>query len=179
MSDVSSVEADQPLNPFPFGFAPHAATLHLGIDELPFVPVGEGVEMQLLHVDLPSGLWINRTRLKPGASVPTHFHAGMVLAVTLQGRWYYRETPAQVNSAGSYLFEPAGSVHTLQAAADADGDTLAWFAIWGPNVDLDDNHRVTAIFDAWAVLTFYRDECARQGLDCSKLIVAGEWPAAR
>jgi hypothetical protein len=84
-----------------------------------------------------------------------------------------------VNSAGSYLFEPAGSVHTLQAAADADGDTLAWFAIWGPNVDLDDNHRVTAIFDAWAVLAFYRDECARQGLDCSKLFVAGEWPAAR
>lgn len=132
------------------------------------------MELQLLHVDLTNGLWINRTRLKPGASVPTHFHAGMVLAVTLQGQWYYRESPQQVNTAGSYLFEPAGSVHTLQAAEDAGEDTLAWFAIWGPNINVDENRQITDVFDAYAVLTLYRLECDRQGSDYRSLIVVGE-----
>jgi 2,4'-dihydroxyacetophenone dioxygenase len=158
---------------FPVGLADAAETLHLGIDELPFVPVSEGVELQLLHVDLTNGLWINRTRLQPGANVVTHFHAGMVLAVTLQGKWYYRESPDQMNKAGSYLFEPAGSVHTLQAAADVVGPTIAWFAIWGPNINLNENGEVQTILDARAVLTIYRARCAAAGLDCSKLIVSG------
>ncbi|WP_304273939.1 2,4'-dihydroxyacetophenone dioxygenase family protein [Caulobacter segnis] len=158
---------------FPVGFAPSAETLHLGGDDLPWIPVGEGVDLQLLHVDLNQGLWINRTRLKPGTAVPTHFHAGMVLAVTLQGRWFYQESPNQVNSTGSYLFEPAGSVHTLQAAADQSEDTIAWFAIWGPNINIDGDRQVTAVIDAHAILTLYRAQCAGRDLDCSKLIVVG------
>lgn len=158
---------------FPVGFAPDAETLHLGIDDLPWMAIGEGAELQLLHVDLNQGLWINRTRLKPGIAVPTHFHAGMVLAVTLQGRWFYEESPKQVNSPGSYLFEPAGSLHTLRAAEDQTEDTVAWFAIWGPNINLDENNQVTAVLDAYAVLTFYRAQCSAMGLDCSKLIVVG------
>lgn len=150
---------------------PH--TLHLGADDLPFVAVGEGVELQLLHVDLSNGLWVNRTRLKPGASVISHKHAGPVYAVTLQGRWYYRESPEQVNTAGSYLFEPAGSVHTLQAAADQTEDTLAWFAIWGPNINLHETGEVHSILDARAVLQLYRSLCAAAGLSSEKLIVAG------
>lgn len=158
---------------FPAGFAAGAETLHLGIDELPWMSVGDGAELQLLHVDLNQGLWINRTRLKPGTAVPTHFHAGMVLAVTLQGRWFYEESPKQVNSPGSYLFEPAGSVHTLKAADDQIEDTIAWFAIWGPNINLDENKQVTAVIDAYTVLTLYRAQCAAMGLDSTKLIVIG------
>ncbi|WP_374571998.1 2,4'-dihydroxyacetophenone dioxygenase family protein [Phenylobacterium sp.] len=150
---------------------PH--TQHLGPDDLPFVTISEGVELQLLHVDLSTGLWVNRTRLKPGASVIRHLHAGPVHAVTLQGRWYYRESPDQVNVAGSYLFEPAGSVHTLQAAADQDEDTLAWFAIWGPNINLLDSGEVHSVFDAGTALRIYRELCAAARLNIDKLIVAG------
>lgn len=161
------------LGAFPVGFAHAAETLHLGLDDLPFVPMGEGLELQVLHVDLNTGLWINRTRMQPGTTVSTHFHAGMVLAVTLEGRWSYLESPEQVNSPGSYLFEPAGSVHTLQAAPDQEGPTIAWFAIWGPNINIDAAGQVVSVLDAHAVLTLYRGICAQMNLDCSKLVVIG------
>ncbi|WP_063994439.1 2,4'-dihydroxyacetophenone dioxygenase family protein [Bradyrhizobium sp.] len=113
--------------------------------------VGGGIEIQVLHVDLNIGMWINRTRLQPGTTVTTHFHSGMVLAVTERGRWYYLESPEQVNTPGSYLFEPAGSVHTLQAAHDTDGPTVSWFAIWGANVNVDKDRKVTAVIDAYTI----------------------------
>ena len=174
MTQAAPAPAPQMASVFPVGFPPHADTIHLGNDDLPYVQAGDGIELQLLHVDLNAGLWINRTRLKPGTQVPTHFHAGMVLAVTLQGRWYYLESPEQVNSPGSYLFEPAGSVHTLQAEKDQTEDTVAWFAIWGPNINVDASQNVTAVLDAHTVLTLYRGFCQAQGLDCSKLVVIGE-----
>ena len=84
-------------------------TLHIGADELPWLEAGDGVALQLLHVDLNQGLWISKTRLRPGYTVATHYHTGLVFAVTLQGSWHYRESPEAVNRPGSYLFEPAGS----------------------------------------------------------------------
>jgi quercetin dioxygenase-like cupin family protein len=94
-------------------------TLHLGNDELPWMEIGGGSALQMLHVDLNQGLWISKTRLPPGTRVPTHFHTGLVFAVTLQGSWHYLESPEAVNRPGSYLFEPAGSRHTLVTPADA------------------------------------------------------------
>jgi 2,4'-dihydroxyacetophenone dioxygenase len=163
-----------PESVFPIGLADAAETMHIGLSDLPFIAVGKGVELQLLHVDLNSGLWINRTRLQPGASVATHLHAGLVLAVTLEGRWFYKESPDQVNIAGSYLFEPAGSVHTLQAAADQTGSTTAWFAIWGPNINIDENGQILSVLDARAILSIYRQRCAELGSDCSRMLVVGE-----
>ena len=47
---------------------------------------------------------------------------------TIQGRWCYREYPDQPQTAGSYLYEPAGSVHTFYTPEDNTEDTitLAW-----------------------------------------------------
>ena len=75
----------------------------------------------MLHVDLNQGLWISKTRLPPGFQVATHFHTGLVFAVTLKGSWHYLESPEAVNRPGSYLFEPAGSRHTLVTPADMEG----------------------------------------------------------
>jgi quercetin dioxygenase-like cupin family protein len=149
-------------------------TLHVGSDELPWMEIGGGAGLQLLHVDLNQGLWVSKTRLPPGYRVATHFHTGLVFAVTLQGSWHYLESPEAVNRPGSYLFEPAGSRHTLVTPADMDGDMVTWFAIYGANINLDETGNVTSIVDAKAVLDLYRDYCAALSLDCSKLIVHGE-----
>lgn len=164
--------ATAPASPFlPFA-PPHGPeTLHLGPDALPFVTVGEGIELQLLHVDLRQGLWVNRTRLAPGTVVPRHYHPGPVFAVTLQGRWYYAESPQQVNVPGSYLFEPAGSTHTLTVPADQAEPTLAWFAIYGPNLNLGADDRVEAVLDAATMLNLYRYLVAEQGGSSEGLIV--------
>lgn len=156
---------------------PHSSdqeTLHVGADELPWMEAGDGSALQLLHVDLAQGLWISKTRVPPDYRVPKHYHTGLVFAVTLQGRWFYAETPDAVNSPGSYLFEPAGSLHTLCTPTDQDGDTIAWFAIYGANINVDDEHKVTSVIDARAALEIYRGYCEALELDISKLIVTGE-----
>jgi len=149
-------------------------TLHVGQDDLPWVDSGHGVSIQLLHVDLAQGLWINRSRFSPGITLPTHYHTGIVYAVTQKGKWWYTETPEQVNSEGSYLFEPAMSIHTLTVDPDTTEDTVAWFAIYGANVDLDEDGNVTSILDAATALKFYRQACAAEGKSCEGLIVVGE-----
>jgi 2,4'-dihydroxyacetophenone dioxygenase len=149
-------------------------TLHVGISDLPWAEAGDGSAIQLLHVDLNQGIWISNTRVPPGYSVIKHFHTGQVYGVTHQGRWFYAETPDEVNSAGSYLYEPAGSVHTLTTPTDQEGDTIVWFAVHGANVNIDAEGTIVSITDAKAVLEIYRGYCAALGLDCSKLIVIGE-----
>ena len=149
-------------------------TLHLGLSDLPWAEAGDGSAIQLLHVDLNTNLWISNTRLPPGFKVITHYHTGHVYAVTHQGRWFYAEAPQEINSPGSYLFEPAGSVHTLCTPADQVGNTVVWFAVHGSNVNLGPDGKAVSVVDARYILEVYSDYCEALGLDCSKLIVVGE-----
>ncbi|HCF9805917.1 2,4'-dihydroxyacetophenone dioxygenase family protein [Pseudomonas aeruginosa] len=142
--------------------------------DLPWVNLPDGSNIQLLHVDLNQNLWIVRTRMNRGFGVDTHYHTGPVFAVTLSGEWFYEEYPDKVNKAGSYLYEPAHSVHSLRVAADAGEITDVWFAIFGSNVDIDEKGDVIRIIDAKGMLTFYRAVCALEGKNCDKLIVIGE-----
>ncbi len=157
----------------PAMMVPKAAE-HIGIGDVPFVSVSEKVALQLLHVDLTQGLWVVRARFQPGYEIETHRHTGPVFAVTEKGRWFYREYPGVVNSPGSYLFEPAGSVHTLTTPKDQVGETVVWFAIYGANINLDEKGNITGVLDAATVLGIYRTLCAAQKLDAGKVIVHGE-----
>ena len=145
--------------------------LHRGEDELPFVTVDEGVELQLLQVDIPSGLWVIRNRFAPGSRVQTHKHTGQVFAFTRSGAWKYEEYP-EVNTAGSYLFEPAGSIHTLVVPETNTEVTDVWFAIYGANLNLDADGNVELVIDAGMVLDFYVALCAEQGITAPPVIGA-------
>ena len=136
--------------------------LHRGADDLPFVALGDGTHIQLLQADVEAGLWVVRTRFEPGAVVPTHKHTGPVFAVTFAGRWKYAEYP-EVNTAGSYLYEPAGSVHTLTVPDDNTELTDVWFAIWGANLNLDDAGNVASVIDAGVVREGYIALCEANG----------------
>ncbi|MEM6583746.1 MAG: 2,4'-dihydroxyacetophenone dioxygenase family protein [Pseudomonadota bacterium] len=143
---------------------------HVGADSrLPYVDLGDGSALQLLQVDLNTGLWISRVRFQPGCTIDTHYHTGCVYAVTLEGSWYYKEYPDERNHPGSYLFEPAGSVHTLTVDQNAVVPALVWFAVEGANVNLTAEGVVSSIVDAATVLSVYRELAA--GEDLSDLIV--------
>ena len=60
---------------------------------------------------------------------------------TTSGAWKYKEYD-YVNRAGSFLYEPAGSVHTLQCIED---DTRVWFQMYGANLNLDDDGNVESV----------------------------------
>ena len=149
-------------------------TLHVRQSDLPFAEAGDGSAIQLQHVDLNSNLWISMLRVPPGFKTLKHYHTGHVYGVTLQGRWNYIEAPEEVNAPGSYLFEPAGSVHTLCTPNDNQGETLVWFAVHGSNINIDADGKAVSVMDARLALEFYRTYCAAFELDCSKLIVLGE-----
>ena len=140
------------------------AAMHRGEDELPFVTLEEGVELQLLQVDIPTGLWVIRNRFAPGTSVQRHKHTGTVFAFTQAGSWKYAEYP-EVNTAGSYLFEPAGSTHTLIVPETNTEVTDVWFAITGANLNLDADGNVDLVIDAQLVLDFYLGLCAAIGVE--------------
>lgn len=138
------------------------AALHRAEKDLPFVKFQEGEEYQLLHVDIEAGLWVIRARWQPGITIQRHKHTGEVLAVTIKGSWKYLEYP-EVNTAGSYLYEPAGSIHTLHVLETNEEATDVWFAIRGANLNLDDEGNVVSVLDASAVLEAYLGLCQQCG----------------
>lgn len=135
--------------------------------------IGGGSLMQVLHIDVPSGLWVVRNKFEPGYEVQTHKHTGEVFAFTTSGRWKYVEYP-QVNTAGSYLFEPAGSVHTLTVPADNTEVTDVWFAIQGANLNLDAEGNVESVWDAQFVRDAYFMLCEAEGKPRPNIIERGE-----
>ncbi len=137
--------------------------LHLGEEDAPFVDLGNGVELQVLKIDIEAGLWVIRNRFQPGLVVERHKHTGCVHAFTLSGSWKYLEYP-EVNRAGSYLFEPAGSIHTLIVPEDNTEVTDVWFAIQGANLNLDENDEIQMVIDAALIRDVYLGACEAAGL---------------
>ena len=138
------------------------AAMHRAEKDLPFVEFQEGVDFQLLQVDVEAGLWVIRVRFQPGATIQRHKHTGEVFAFTINGSWKYLEYP-QVNTAGSYLFEPAGSIHTLHVPETNEEVTDVWFAIRGANLNLDEEGKVESVLDAAAAREIYLALCEAGG----------------
>jgi quercetin dioxygenase-like cupin family protein len=169
---TDTIEPATSSGPIPMQAMTHA--MHIGESDLPWVDGSDGSSLQLLQVDLNVGLWVVRTRFPAGFQVTKHYHTGSVFAVTLAGSWFYKEYPDFVNTAGSYLYEPAHSVHTLMVGDDNTEVTDVWFAIYGSNINVDEDGEVIGITDAQSILGFYQHRCAELGLDCSALIINGQ-----
>ena len=129
----------------------HPTAVHIGADELPFAPVPDGTLLKVLQVREREGLWIIQTIFPAGYEVQTHRHTGPVWGYTVSGAWKYKEYD-YVNRAGSFLYEPAGSVHTLQCIED---DTLVWFHMYGANLNLDADGNVESVIDGAGTLQAY------------------------
>ena len=67
---------------------------------------------------------------------------------TLSGRWEYREYPDQPQIAGSYLYEPAGTVHTFFTPADNTEDTVTLWWMQGAQVSFNDDGTFHSLTDA-------------------------------
>ena len=133
--------------------------VHIGADELPFVDIGDGSMLKVLQVKEREALWIVENIFQAGYEVQKHRHTGPVYAYTTSGAWKYKEYE-YVNRAGSFLYEPAGSVHTLQCV---ENDTHVWFQIYGANLNLDADGNLESIVDAGGILEAYYMLCEAEG----------------
>ena len=145
----------------------HPTAFHIGANELPFVDIGGGAKLKVLQVKRGEGLWIIENVFQAGYEVQTHRHTGPVWGYTFSGAWKYKEYD-YVNRAGSFLYEPAGSVHTLQCVEDG---TRVFFHMVGANVNLDADGKVESVVDGLMSLEFYFAACQAQGLPRPKVLV--------
>ena len=111
------------------------------VDALP------GVDVWPLFLDAQKGVWVLRAKFKPGVTLPKHFHTGEVHFYTTAGEWYYLEHPDQPQTAGSYLYEPGGSIHTFHCPADSEG-AEGFMVVFGANVNYDEDGNLINIMDA-------------------------------
>jgi quercetin dioxygenase-like cupin family protein len=147
----------------PMAIAPDLIVRHASDEELPWVDGGGGIELKLLRVSLPTGIWVVRNRFAPGVELPTHKHTGQVEGFTLAGRWHYREYDFY-STAGSYIHEPAGSIHTLHVPEDNTGPTEVLFIIEGALINLGPEGDVESVVDGELTLLGYEALCEANGL---------------
>ena len=141
--------------------------VHIGADDLPFVDIGDGSKLKVIQVKEQEGLWIVENIFQSGYEVPTHKHTGPVYAYTTSGAWKYKEYE-YVNRAGSFLYEPAGSIHTLTVIED---ETHVWFQMYGANLNLDADGNVESVFDGAGTLEMYLLLAEAEGFDRPNVLV--------
>lgn len=114
-------------------------------DEREWVPAAApGVWMRPLLFDTVRGAWVNVTRLSTHGFISRHAHPSPVHGLVLSGQWHYAERD-WVASAGSYVFEPPGDVHTLMA--EGPSETVFW--ITGTLIELDEHGATTGYADVF------------------------------
>ncbi|MFJ9179309.1 2,4'-dihydroxyacetophenone dioxygenase family protein [Streptomyces sp. NPDC102360] len=136
--------------PLPVVALPQGELLTVNDKDLPLIKdaLGPGVHFKPLRLDLENGEWVVLATFAPGASIPMHYHTGAVDAWTMSGSWNYIEYPDQPQTAGSYLYEPGASVHTLTTPASNTEDTVVLFRISGANVNFNEDGTFHSVLDA-------------------------------
>jgi 2,4'-dihydroxyacetophenone dioxygenase len=151
--------------------------LVLDTDELPWAEnfLGyEGVKLKVLVADVEGACYVVRIKFKPGVQLLTHLHVGTVHAFTLSGEWGYLEYPDSATSkAGSYLYEPAGSTHTLKVSDHNTEETDVLFISYGAMIIYGEDGTIIAARDAAAERDDYIAHLKAQGKPVPQFIEGG------
>ena len=122
------------------------------------------IQLKVLMIDVEGGRYAVRMRFRAGLEVMPHKHTGEVHAYTFSGKWSYLDyADSPPNVAGSYLFEPPGTTHTLKVADDAGDWTEVLFILYGAMLHLDPAGAVIGVTDAQSVLDEYLVRLTEQG----------------
>jgi 2,4'-dihydroxyacetophenone dioxygenase len=136
--------------PLPLVAFPQDDLLTVNVADIPLLKdaYGPGIHFQPLHLDPDHGKLVIMATMAPGCQLPVHYHTSTAEVYTLQGRWEYREYPDQPQTAGSYLYEPGGSVHTFFCPEDNTEDTIVLLWMEGAQINFNDDGTLYAINDA-------------------------------
>lgn len=152
----------------------HHELLTVNTNELPIYKdsLVPGVDVQPLYLDPNNGVWCLRVIFHPGVRLPTHYHTGVVHLWTLSGKWNYLEYPDQPQTAGSYLFEPGGSIHTFSVPEDNTELTETLMLVSGANVNFDEKQQYHSVLDASSIMLLIDHLIEERGLEPAMYIRA-------
>jgi len=113
----------------------------LKTNDLPWVPIVEGIDFKLLRVSSETGTWTVLFRAQKGSFFPSHKHFGAGEYLMLKGRMEYR---VGVAVAGDYGYEPIDSIHELTTFTEY---TELLFTNHGPVIFLNEDGSFGAALD--------------------------------
>ena len=163
-------------SPLPLVALPQGELLTVNEAALPLLrdALAPGVHFKPLRLDLERNEWVVLATFEPGARVPLHYHTGPAEVYTLTGLWAYEEYPDQPQTAGSYLYEPGGSVHTFHAPETNTEDTIIFVRVAGSNINFNEDGSFHSILDALTIRFVTDALTAAQGLGAPRYIDGGE-----
>ena len=118
-------------------------------DERLWVPNGPGRWTRPLCFNVSQGYWVHLLKVTEAGVVSRHRHPAPVHGFVLEGRWRYLERD-WVATAGSYLFEPPGDVHTLV---------------------VDEGDYMITLFHMTGALLYCALRCASVEADCDAIVM--------
>jgi 2,4'-dihydroxyacetophenone dioxygenase len=145
---------------------PQTELLTVNENDIPLITdvLAPGVHAKPLRLDLEAGCWVVLATFAPGARVPLHYHTGIAEVYTLSGSWHYLEYPDQLQTAGSYLYEPAGSVHTFITPETNTEDTVILVRVEGANINFTEDGQFHSILDATLIRALTHQIAEARGL---------------
>ena len=125
--------------------------------------MGPGIHIQPLRLDPEKGQVVLMATMAPGCLLPIHYHTGTAEVYTFSGCWRYAEYPDQPQTAGDYLYEPGGSVHTFYCPEDNTEDTVVLLWMEGAQIGFNQDGTLHHINDATSIQHVTETVSAAQG----------------
>ncbi len=120
------------------------AELIVNVEELSWVPVGDGAWAKLLRACPETGTWTVMLKQAAGTFAPPHRHLGPADFYVLEGRIEYRGGVAE---AGYFAREPMGAEHAKTSFPE---ETVYLFTSYGPLAMYGPDGNIAGIMDAEA-----------------------------
>ena len=144
------------------GIQPEIAVQAVPEDERVWVPQAPGVWFRPLLLNTVTGSWCNLLRVRKAGVLSRHIHPSWVTGYVIRGAWRYLEHD-WVAKEGSFVYEPPGEIHTLEA--DPKTGMTTFFVTRGALIYTDAQGQQIGFEDVFTRLERFRRHVAENGLD--------------
>ncbi|MDX3904366.1 MAG: 2,4'-dihydroxyacetophenone dioxygenase family protein [Pigmentiphaga sp.] len=160
---MSGTQFHVPVTQHP-GITPEVVVDGIPEDERVWVPQAPNVWFRPLFFNRVAGGWCNLLRVRRSGVLSRHIHPAPVYGYVIKGSWRYLEH-GWIASAGRFVFEPPGEIHTLTVdASGADDEMITFFNVGGAMIYLDEAGRQIGYEDVFSKIEMCRRYYAEVGL---------------
>ncbi|MFL2654950.1 MAG: 2,4'-dihydroxyacetophenone dioxygenase family protein [Alphaproteobacteria bacterium] len=130
-------------------------------DDRLWVPIGPGRWSRPLCLNVSQGYWVHFIKVTEPGIISRHRHPAPVHGFVVEGKWRYLERNWEA-TAGSYLYEPPGDVHTL--VVDEGDSMITLFHNTGALLYCDEDGEITGTSDVFDRVKTARNHFEEVGL---------------
>ena len=130
-------------------------------DDRLWVPIGPGRWSRPLCLNVSQGYWVHFIKVTEPGIISRHRHPAPVHGFVVEGKWRYLERNWEA-TAGSYLYEPPGDVHTL--VVDEGNEMIMLFHNTGALLYCDEDGIITGTSDVFDRINTARNHFEEVGL---------------